>query len=65
MSKRDFLKVNRCKQDKYSGPYDGPIIDAVKRRFIQDCNAFEMPDHQRLSVMYTMLRGDALRHFTD
>lgn len=64
-AKRDFLKLTRNAQDQFSGPYEGPIISAVKRRFFKDCNAFEVPQHQRLSVLHVMLKDDALRYFTD
>lgn len=64
-SKRDFLKISRQPRDQYSGPYEGPIIDTVKRLFLQDCDAFDVPEVQCLSVLHTMLRDDALRYFTD
>lgn len=62
---RDFLKVIRNKDDQYSGPYEGPILSTVKRKFIQECDAFEVPDVQRLSVMQCVLREEALRYFTE
>lgn len=64
-AKRDFLKVNRKTEEQYCGPYDGPIIDTVRRKFIQDCDAFEVPTDQRLSVLHTMLRDDALNYYTE
>ena len=64
-AKRDILKVSCNDSDKYSGPYDGPIIEVVKRRFIQDSDAFDVPTEQKLSLMHTMLRGAALEYFTE
>lgn len=64
-AKRDFIKIPRHSQDKYSGPYEQPLLDTVKRRFIDDCNGLEVPENERLSVMYLVLRGQALKYFQD
>lgn len=64
-AKRDFLKVTRYKEDQYSGPYEGPILSAVKRKFFQECDAFEVPESQRLAVVHCVLRGEALRFFSE
>ena len=64
-AKRNFLKISRPPTEKYSGPYDGPILSTVQRKFTQDCDAFEVPEYHRLSVLHVMFCGDALRYFTD
>lgn len=51
-------------EEYFSGQYEGPIIDALRYRFVQDRNS-EIPQNQHIYVMYTMLREDALRYFTD
>lgn len=63
-AKRDFLKITRYKDEKYAGPYEGPLLESVQRRFEQDCQAFDVPDPQRLSLLYTMLVGEPSRFFT-
>lgn len=63
--KRDILKATRSTESLFSGPYDGVILSSVKRQFLQDCNAFEVPENQQLSVLHIMFKDNALRYFTD
>lgn len=54
MGKRDILKSPRHPESLFSGPYDGVILSSVKRRFLQDCVAFDVPDSLQLSVLHIM-----------
>jgi len=63
--KRDFLKITRYKDDKYAGSYECPLLGSVRRRFEQDCIALEVPEGDRLQLVYTMIRGEPLRYFMD
>lgn len=41
------------------------MLSTVMRKFNQDCEAFEVPESQQLSVLYVMFRGEALRYDAD
>lgn len=64
-SERDFLKISTHIWDQYSVTHKGSNIETVEHRFIQDCDTFDAPEVQRLSVLHTMLRNDALQYFMD
>lgn len=63
--KRDLLKKNRLSDKLFSGPYEGPILSTAKYQFIQDYTAFQVPDHQKLSILHVIFTNNALRCFTD
>lgn len=64
-SKRTFLQISSTVNDQYSEQYDLPILNSIKRRFMQNCEASDVPEKRQLPVMHTMFRNEALRYFTD
>lgn len=63
--KRDFLMISCQCRDQFSESYECTIINAVRRRYLQKCDAFDVIEKQSVSVWNTLLRDDALRYFTD
>lgn len=41
------------------------ILSIVRRKFLTDCQAHEVPNNQQLSVLHVMFREESLRYFTD
>lgn len=60
---RDIIKTPRSSSDQYSGLHEPPLLSNVLDAFMSDCDALNVPENARLSVMYLFLRGDALKHF--
>lgn len=62
--KYDFPKIHCQSQYQYSTLCEVPIINALRRHFLLECEEFDVPEIQLLSVLHTMLLNDALKFFT-
>lgn len=63
--KQDFLKSYRSENGIYQGPYNDPILSAVRRNFNNSCKSYDVLKGQRMSVQHVMFSADADRYFTE